>query len=245
MKLLSHRSVASSVVDDVLNGRNGTLFAYGQTSSGKTFTMEGLNVHEPEKQGIVPRIASDLFNKIYQKPEGVEFIIKISYFEIYLDRIRDLLDPNRDNLPVHEAKNGDTYVKGVTERFVAAPSEVLEIIEEGKKNRHVAVTNMNEHSSRSHSIFCLQEHGFNFCSNSISFNPSKPIKTLIFKIKFKLNFNIDYSLVNHKIATLKKGLFCCRQHQKTEINLLIFKIPLFFRHFASLGTPLFESRLYF
>lgn len=151
-----YHSVASSVVDDVLNGQNGTLFAYGQTSSGKTFTMEGVNVHEQDKQGIVPRIASDLFTKIYQKPESLEFIIKVSYFEIYLDRIRDLLDPARDNLPVHEAKNGASYVKGVTERFVAAPQEVLEIIEEGKKNRHVAVTNMNEHSSRSHSIFCLQ-----------------------------------------------------------------------------------------
>ena len=74
--------------------------------------MEGVNVHESDKQGIVPRIASDIFNKIYQKPESIEFIIKISYFEIYLDRIRDLLDPSRDNLPVHEAKNGASYVKG-------------------------------------------------------------------------------------------------------------------------------------
>ena len=98
--------------------------------------MEGLNVHEPERQGVIPRIASDLFNKIYQKPENIEFIIKISYFEIYLDRVRDLLNPNRDNLQVHETREGTSYVKGVTERFVASPTEVLEIIEEGKKNRN-------------------------------------------------------------------------------------------------------------
>ena len=130
-----YNSVASKLVDDVLNGQNGTVFAYGQTSSGKTYTMEGLNVHEPERQGVIPRIASDLFNKIYQKPENIEFIIKISYFEIYLDRVRDLLNPNRDNLQVHETREGTSYVKGVTERFVASPTEVLEIIEEGKKNR--------------------------------------------------------------------------------------------------------------
>ena len=131
-----YNSVASKLVDDVLNGQNGTVFAYGQTSSGKTYTMEGLNVHESERQGVIPRIASDLFNKIYQKPENIEFIIKISYFEIYLDRVRDLLNPNRDNLQVHETREGVSYVKGVTERFVASPTEVLDIIEEGKKNRN-------------------------------------------------------------------------------------------------------------
>ena len=90
-----YNSVASKLVDDVLLGQNGTVFAYGQTSSGKTYTMEGLNIQDADRQGIIPRIASDVFTKIYQKPENIEFIIKISYFEIYLDRIRDLLDPNR------------------------------------------------------------------------------------------------------------------------------------------------------
>ena len=113
-------------------GQNGTVFAYGQTSSGKTYTMEGLNVHENNKCGIIPRVAYDIFEKIYQQPENLEFIIKISYFEIYLDRIRDLLDPVRENLPVHEDRDGTCFVKGASERFVASPQEIIEIIDEGK-----------------------------------------------------------------------------------------------------------------
>uniref|UniRef100_A0A668RAB1 Kinesin-like protein n=1 Tax=Oreochromis aureus TaxID=47969 RepID=A0A668RAB1_OREAU len=114
-----YNAVAQKIVKDVLEGYNGTIFAYGQTSSGKTHTME------------------------------------VSYFEIYLDKIRDLLDVSKTNLPVHEDKNRVPYVKGCTERFVCTPEEVMEAIDEGKNNRSVAVTNMNEHSSRSHSIFLI------------------------------------------------------------------------------------------
>lgn len=85
----------------------------------------------------------------------MEFHIKVSYFEIYLDKIRDLLDVSKTNLSVHEDKNRVPYVKGCTERFVCSPDEVMDTIDEGKSNRHVAVTNMNEHSSRSHSIFLI------------------------------------------------------------------------------------------
>lgn len=76
---------------DVLNGYNGTIFAYGQTSSGKTHTMEGV-INDPTKQGIIPRIVNDIFNHIYSMEENLEFHIKVSYFEIYLDKVRDLLD---------------------------------------------------------------------------------------------------------------------------------------------------------
>uniref|UniRef100_A0A671M4K0 Kinesin-like protein n=1 Tax=Sinocyclocheilus anshuiensis TaxID=1608454 RepID=A0A671M4K0_9TELE len=120
-----YNTCAKQIVKDVLDGYNGTIFAYGQTSSGKTYTME------------------------------------VSYFEIYMDKIRDLLDVSKTNLSVHEDKNRVPYVKGCTERFVSSPEEVMDVIDEGKANRHVAVTNMNEHSSRSHSIFLInikQEH---------------------------------------------------------------------------------------
>ncbi|KAI5710188.1 hypothetical protein M8J75_006482 [Diaphorina citri] len=145
---------AKSIVSDVLAGYNGTIFAYGQTSSGKTHTMEGV-MGDPNKQGIIPRIVNDIFNHIYQMDENLEFIIKVSYFEIYMDKIRDLLDVSKVNLSVHEDKNRVPFVKGATERFVGKPEEVFEVIEEGKANRHIAVTNMNEHSSRSHSVFLI------------------------------------------------------------------------------------------
>uniref|UniRef100_A0A3Q1CGW7 Kinesin-like protein n=1 Tax=Amphiprion ocellaris TaxID=80972 RepID=A0A3Q1CGW7_AMPOC len=132
---------AKQIVRDVLGGYNGTIFAYGQTSSGKTHTMEG-KLHDPRVMGIIPRIASDIFDHIYSMDENLEFHIKVSYFEIYLDKIRDLTDVV-------------VCFQGCTERFVSSPEEVMDVIDEGKANRHVAVTNMNEHSSRSHSIFLI------------------------------------------------------------------------------------------
>ncbi|XP_013883187.1 kinesin-1 heavy chain [Austrofundulus limnaeus] len=149
-----YNAVAQKIVKDVLDGYNGTIFAYGQTSSGKTHTMEG-KLHDSEMMGIIPRIVQDIFNYIYSMDENLEFHIKVSYFEIYLDKIRDLLDVSKMNLSVHEDKNRVPYVKGCTERFVCSPEEVMDAIDEGKNNRHVAVTNMNEHSSRSHSIFLI------------------------------------------------------------------------------------------
>ncbi|XP_035981623.1 kinesin-1 heavy chain-like [Fundulus heteroclitus] len=149
-----YNAVALKIVKDVLEGYNGTIFAYGQTSSGKTHTMEG-KLHDPDMMGIIPRIVEDIFNYIYSMDENSEFHIKVSYFEIYLDKIRDLLDVTKTNLSVHEDKNRVPFVKGCTERFVCSPEEVMDAIDEGKNNRHVAVTNMNEHSSRSHSIFLI------------------------------------------------------------------------------------------
>ncbi|GCB74580.1 kinesin-1 heavy chain isoform X1 [Scyliorhinus torazame] len=149
-----YNACAKNIVKDVLDGYNGTIFAYGQTSSGKTHTMEG-TLHDLDCMGIIPRIAQDIFNYIYSMDENLEFHIKVSYFEIYMDKIRDLLDVSKTNLSVHEDKNRVPYVKGCTERFVCSPDEVMDTIDEGKSNRHVAVTNMNEHSSRSHSIFLI------------------------------------------------------------------------------------------
>uniref|UniRef100_A0A8C5MCL8 Kinesin-like protein n=1 Tax=Leptobrachium leishanense TaxID=445787 RepID=A0A8C5MCL8_9ANUR len=149
-----YNACAKAIVKDVLEGYNGTIFAYGQTSSGKTHTMEG-KLHDLDGMGIIPRIVQDIFNYIYSMDENLEFHIKVSYFEIYLDKIRDLLDVSKTNLSVHEDKNRVPYVKGCTERFVCSPEEVMDTIDEGKSNRHVAVTNMNEHSSRSHSIFLI------------------------------------------------------------------------------------------
>jgi len=149
-----YNQAALPIVKDVLSGYNGTIFAYGQTSSGKTHTMEGVH-GDPTLCGITPRIVYDIFNHIYSMDENLEFHIKVSYFEIYMDKIRDLLDITKTNLSVHEDKNRIPYVKGVTERFVSSPEEVFESVEEANSNRHVAVTNMNEHSSRSHSVFLI------------------------------------------------------------------------------------------
>uniref|UniRef100_A0A8C7N6V0 Kinesin-like protein n=1 Tax=Oncorhynchus kisutch TaxID=8019 RepID=A0A8C7N6V0_ONCKI len=141
---------AKQIVKDVLGGYNGTIFAYGQTSSGKTHTMEG-KLHDPQLMGIIPRIAHDIFDHIYSMDENLEFHIKLSFPNDSFPSF----PVSKTNLAVHEDKNRVPYVKGCTERFVSSPEEVMDVIDEGKANRHVAVTNMNEHSSRSHSIFLI------------------------------------------------------------------------------------------
>uniref|UniRef100_A0AAQ4QZC7 Kinesin-like protein n=1 Tax=Gasterosteus aculeatus aculeatus TaxID=481459 RepID=A0AAQ4QZC7_GASAC len=155
-----YNTCAKQIVKDVLGGYNGTIFAYGQTSSGKTHTMEG-NLHDPQGMGIIPRIAEDIFEHIFAMDENLEFHIKVGvYFHVGLlmnEFVRFPLDTfmTKTNLSVHEDKYRVPYVKGCTERFVTSPEEVMDVIDEGKANRHVAVTNMNEHSSRSHSIFLI------------------------------------------------------------------------------------------
>ncbi|CAI8013143.1 Kinesin heavy chain [Geodia barretti] len=145
---------ARPLVKDVLSGYNATIFAYGQTASGKTHTMEGV-LESSEFRGIIPRIVGDIFEHIYAMDANLEIHIKISYFEIYMEKIRDLLDMTKSNLPIGESKTKVPYVKGITERFATSPEEVLAVVEEGKSNRKVAVTNMNAHSSRSHAVFLI------------------------------------------------------------------------------------------
>ena len=93
--------------------------------------MEGV-LHDQKMMGIIPRIVDDIFQHIYGMDESIEFHIKVSYFEIYLDKIRDLLDVTKANLPVHEDANRVPYVKGATERFVVSPDDVMDVVDEGK-----------------------------------------------------------------------------------------------------------------
>ena len=141
------------IIDSILNGYNGTVLAYGQTSSGKTYTMQG-EMELPSTQGIIPRMISHVFKYIYNT-EGTDFILKVSMIEIYQEKIRDLLDITRVNLNIREDNIKGIYVDGCSERYVGGPNDVLALLELGSSNRAQAATNMNEHSSRSHSIFIL------------------------------------------------------------------------------------------
>ena len=141
------------IIDSVLDGYNGTVLAYGQTSSGKTYTMQG-EMEEEKTQGIIPRMISHVFKHIY-KNEDTDFMIKVSMIEIYQEKIRDLFDVSRVNLNIREDSIKGIYVDGASERYVGCPNDVLVLLEIGSANRAQAATNMNEHSSRSHSIFIL------------------------------------------------------------------------------------------
>jgi kinesin family protein 5 len=142
-------------VDDILNGYNGTVFAYGQTGAGKSYTMMGSDIGSNDHKGVIPRITEQIFASIMASESNIEYTVRVSYMEIYMERIRDLLVPQNDNLPIHEEKNRGVYVKGLMEVYVSSVDEVYQILERGGMSRAVAATNMNQESSRSHSIFVI------------------------------------------------------------------------------------------
>ncbi|KAJ3119149.1 Kinesin heavy chain, partial [Nowakowskiella sp. JEL0407] len=156
---------AAAVVDDVMKGYNGTIFAYGQTGSGKTYTMMG-DMENNDLKGLTPRLVESIFKTIYDAPSNLEFTVRVSYMEIYMEKIRDLLNPVNDNLPIHEEKNRGVYVKGLLEVFVGSVDDVYEAMRRGQSARMVAYTNMNAESSRSHSIFVLQINQKNLIDGS-------------------------------------------------------------------------------
>ncbi|KAI7894901.1 kinesin heavy chain [Mucor mucedo] len=144
-----------SIVDDVTAGYNGTVFAYGQTGSGKTFTMMGADIDDENTKGIIPRIIEQIFTSINDAPSNLEFTVKVSYMEIYMEKVRDLFNPSADNLAIHEDKTRGVYVKDLCEIYVSNTAEVYLAMKNGSSNRVVAYTNMNAESSRSHSIVVI------------------------------------------------------------------------------------------
>ncbi|KAH9459134.1 hypothetical protein MJO29_010225 [Puccinia striiformis f. sp. tritici] len=143
------------IVEDVLGGYNGTVFAYGQTGSGKTFTMMGADIDSGELKGVIPRITEHIFDSIMSSPHNIEYLVKVSYMEIYMEKIRDLLAPHNDNLPIHEDKSRGVYVKNLSDFYVGSAPEVYQIMRTGGEARKVSSTIMNAESSRSHSIFVI------------------------------------------------------------------------------------------
>ncbi|KAH1099573.1 hypothetical protein GLYMA_13G030600v4 [Glycine max] len=140
---------AQHVVSGAMEGINGTVFAYGVTSSGKTHTMHG----EQKSPGIIPLAVKDVFSIIQETP-GREFLLRVSYLEIYNEVINDLLDPTGQNLRIREDVQG-TYVEGIKEEVVLSPAHALSLIATGEEHRHVGSNNFNLVSSRSHTIFTL------------------------------------------------------------------------------------------
>ncbi|KAJ6749852.1 hypothetical protein OIU85_000479 [Salix viminalis] len=140
---------AQHVVSGAMEGVNGTIFAYGLTSSGKTHTMHG----DQRSPGIIPLAVKDAFGIIQETPNR-EFLLRVSYLEIYNEVVNDLLNPAGQNLRIREDTQG-TFVEGIKEEVVLSPAHALSLIAAGEEHRHVGSTNFNLLSSRSHTIFTL------------------------------------------------------------------------------------------
>lgn len=142
-------NLARPVVQAALEGFNATIFAYGQTSSGKTHSMLG----SESDPGVTRRSIQRVFHQMIEMQDR-QFLLRASYIEIYQEIIRDLLEPSHDNLKIHEDLNRRVYCDA-REEVVGSVDEVMDIISRGESVRAVGETNMNDRSSRSHTIFTL------------------------------------------------------------------------------------------
>lgn len=142
------------LVSSVLDGFNGTIFAYGQTGTGKTYTMEGSKM-EHEKRGIIPRSFEHIFNHI-GRSENMQYLVRASYLEIYQEEIRDLLHRDQSlRFELKEKPESGVFVKDLSTAVCKSAAEIQRLMNEGNQNRTIGATNMNEHSSRSHAIFLI------------------------------------------------------------------------------------------
>jgi len=143
-----------AIVESVLDGYNGTIFAYGQTGTGKTFTMVGPDDNE-ELAGVIPRTFEHIFRNINTTPTK-KFLVRASYLEIYNEEIRDLLSKTpKAKLELKDHPDGGVFVKDLSNLIVKSVSDLKQVMEVGQRNRSVASTLMNNESSRSHSIFTI------------------------------------------------------------------------------------------
>lgn len=182
------QDLGTEVLSAVFGGYNVCVFAYGQTSAGKSYTMMG-DLDESARVGLIPRVCEQLFDRMLDD-SNMTYTIEVSYLEIYNERVRDLLrdnsssntnaasasasassnnqTPQQFTLKVREdAKTGTTFVQGLSTHRCSKYEQLLELIQRGNATRTIATTRMNDFSSRSHAIFTIT---FSQVSASITFN---------------------------------------------------------------------------
>ncbi|KAK6778746.1 hypothetical protein RDI58_025464 [Solanum bulbocastanum] len=163
------------IVNEVLEGFNCTIFAYGQTGTGKTYTMEGEckrsksghNSELPPGAGVIPRAVKQIFDML--ESQNAEYSVKVTFLELYNEEITDLLAPDdlskvsvedrqKKQLPLMEDGKGGVLVRGLEEEIVTSASEIFTLLERGSAKRRTAETLLNKQSSRSHSLFSITIH---------------------------------------------------------------------------------------
>ena len=146
--------VAFPIVDSIFQGYNGTVFAYGQTGCGKTFTMMGI-VNDPDLRGVIPNAFEHIFGFIQSEGTSKRFLVRCSFVEIYNEEVRDLLNKNDKALDVREDPKKGTFVKDLSYVTLSNTKDISKCLDKGNANRHVGATSMNDQSSRSHSLFTV------------------------------------------------------------------------------------------
>lgn len=149
-----YNSLMVPLLDSVMDGYNGTIFAYGATGCGKTYTINGTS----DNPGIIYRAMNDLFKRIKDLQSEKDFEILLSFLEIYNENIRDLLDPDTPShkLVIREDSSQRILVSNLSYHSPRNVEDVLSLVERGNKNRTTCPTGANLVSSRSHSILQIQ-----------------------------------------------------------------------------------------
>lgn len=152
-----YEQTAKPAVISILEGYNSTIFAYGQTGTGKTYTMEGFAYNSSDSlRGIIPRCIEEIFNYIESlSSSDTKFMVRASYLQIYNEAISDLLKPEKSNLQIREDRKKGVFVEGLSEWAVRSPSDIYTLLQRGALCRATASTKMNDVSSRSHAVFVI------------------------------------------------------------------------------------------
>lgn len=152
-----YESSAFHLIENVMEGFNGTVFAYGQTSSGKTFTMMGYPPEDPDLKGIIPRCFSHIISVISAASQEKKFMVRCSFIEIYNEEIYDLLkiDKKSTKLDVRHSPSTGFFVKDMTQVLVNSEQEMMKVVGMGNKNKTISETAMNVNSSRSHTLMIV------------------------------------------------------------------------------------------
>ena len=145
-----YEEIVADLVVSAMEGKHAAAFAYGQTGTGKTYTMQGTSEHA----GVIPRAIHDVFAYIAHRSDR-EFLLRVSYLEVYNESINDLFEPSSTNLKVLEDPRLGSRVQNLEEKIVVAPEQVFALLSAGEAQRHIGSTNFNAQSSRSHTILRL------------------------------------------------------------------------------------------
>ncbi|XP_011617748.1 kinesin-like protein KIF19 [Takifugu rubripes] len=143
-----YRATTKGLIEGLISGYNATVFAYGPTGCGKTYTMLGTD----KEPGIYVRTLNDLFRAIEETSDDMLYSVSMSYLEIYNEMIRDLLNPSSGFLDLREDSKGVIQVAGITEVSTINAQEIMELLVKGNKQRTQEPTAANRTSSRSHAV---------------------------------------------------------------------------------------------
>ena len=170
-----YQIAAVPAVESLVGGYNSTIFAYGQTGTGKTYTMEGfIYDYMSPKKGLIPRAIEDIFKYIENNLNSdTTFIIRVTYLQIYNESIDDLLKSEKKHLSIRESHKKGLYVEGLSEWAVRSPNDIYALLERGAQCRTKAYTNMNDVSSRSHAVFTIILEQMKICNGKKRFKTGK------------------------------------------------------------------------